>query len=139
MNNTELTSEQKVQSEAFHKKRKTFAWINGCLIFNQNINDDRDHLQWLQTDYHISLKEFEKTPRGYILDNRIQLFQGTDFSCITTENIKPSEWYTLINTCLSIFHPNKPIEIYNGVKPAEPGILWEPIDTIEITNIKIGE
>ena len=66
-----LSDKEKIDAESFHLRRLAFIWINDELFFNENPNDDRDHQHWVCEDFGITVEEFERLPRGYILPGRI--------------------------------------------------------------------
>lgn len=123
-------SDKEVEAGAkFHLSRYPFAWINGELVFNDNENDDRDHQHWLCEDYNLTIKDWEKTPRGYMMEGKVQLFIGSDFRKMDMNRVT---LYDLI----SIFkhyatrYSSKEVTIYNGVKVGKVGEIWPPIEKV---------
>lgn len=126
-----LDSDEKKAAEEFHRKRYPFIWINGKLTFNDNMDDDRDHQHWVCEDYGISVEEFEKLPRGYILPGRIQLFIGSDFSKIPYDKIAIDDIMNIINRHMNLY-PNDFCRVFNGVTVGKVGEIWPPIDEIVV-------
>lgn len=124
-----LTDEEKEAGEAFHRKRYAFAWINGKITFNDNINDDRDHQHWLCEDYSLSVEDWEKTPRGYMLPDRIQLFIGSKFEQLNTNKISMGDFNTLLKVHGKRYNTLS-VTVYNGVKIGKIGEVWEPIEKL---------
>lgn len=127
-----ISDEEKKGAAEFHKKRYPFIWINGKLTFNDNMNDDRDHQHWVCEDYGISVEEFEKSPRGYMLPGRIQLFIGSDFSCIPLHQIEFDDIDHLISVHKSLY-PDTAYQIFNGVKVGKIGEIWPPIEELIVS------
>lgn len=124
-----ISNEEDKKQSDFHKSRLIFAWIHGKLTFNENENDARSHFEWLTQDFDITACEFEKIPRGYMTSDRIQLFIGSDFRPLSSEELKKITATDLINIKDEFFkvYGDKEVVIYNGVKVGEIGEVWEPI------------
>ena len=124
-----LSKTETERAAAFHKSRLPFAWIRGTLVFNNNANDDRDHQHWLLEDFGILPDEWEKTPRGYMIDGRIQLFIGSDFRELEFDIIPKSDITSICRKYYEVY--KKPlVQIYNGVKVGKVGEIWKPIKKI---------
>lgn len=125
-----LSEKDRVAGENFHKKRFAFAFVNGELKFN-TAGDDRDHQHWLCEDFGLTVDEFENTPRGYMLPDRIQLFIGSDFRPLNTSLISMSDFNTLLRTHGDRYNTKK-ITVYNGVKIGKIGEVWSPLETVGV-------
>lgn len=121
-----LSEEDKAAGEEFHKKRYAFAWIKGKLTFNDNLNDDRDHQHWMLEDYEVSIEEWEVSPRGYMLPDRIQLFIGSHFSKLNTSEISITDFNELLFKHHERYNSTS-VTVYNGVKVGKIGDIWEPL------------
>ena len=120
----------KHDAESFHLRRLAFIWINDELFFNENPNDDRDHQHWVCEDFGITVEEFERLPRGYILPGRIQLFKGSSFSPINVRGIKKDHFRRIIIKHNKLY-PGHDYEIYNGVKVGKVGAVWPPMFVVD--------
>lgn len=110
----------------FHKSRYAFAWINGKLIFNDKPDDDRPHEEWMQEDYGLTVEEYEKANRGYMLPTHIQLFKGSSFSPIDTREISVSD-FTHLCKVHGERYGTAEVEVRNGVKIGKIGEVWPPL------------
>ena len=126
-----LTEAERKAGENFHRMRYAFAWINGMLVFNNNENDDRDHQHWLCEDYGLTVSQWEKLNRGYMMQDRIQLFKGSKFEPINTDEIPTMDIVKLTSIHGQRYGTDR-VVIYNGVKIGKIGEVWEPL-------IRLGE
>lgn len=110
----------------FHKNRLPFAWVKGDLVFNTNEGDTRDHQHWLLEDYGVSIEEWELSNRGYIMDNKIQLFIGSGFEPLDFDEVTESDLRKLVAMHNKIFN-RQTVKVYNGVKVGKIGEIWEPL------------
>lgn len=124
-----LSDEEKTRAEKFHRERLMFALINDQIIFNENPDDDRDHQHWLCETFGISIEEFEKIPRGYMMKGKIQLFIGSRFEQIELAMIKFSHLIRIIDKYKSIYQ-DTPYQVFNGVKVGKVGTIWPPIKVL---------
>lgn len=122
----QLTAEETEGAAKFHLSRLLFAWVHGELKFNTNNNDDRDHQHWLCEDFGLTLDEYEHTNRGYIKDDRVQLFIGSTFSPLDTSEISTTDFFKLIKKHAEIYGTSS-VKVYNGVKIGKVGEVWDPI------------
>lgn len=127
-----LSRKEKEAAEKFHKSRIAFAWVNGELVLNDNDEDDRDHQHWLMEDYGISIEEFEKLPRGYMIRDKIQLFTGSTFARIEDKDLRlPMADILRLRDIYKKKFPNSvSVWIYNGVRVGKVGEIWIPIEGI---------
>lgn len=128
-----LSDSEREAGEEFHKKRYAFAWINGKLTFNDNINDDRDHQHWLCEDYGLTIEDWENTPRWYMIPDRIQMFIGSDFRALDTNLISMGDFHTLLRVHGEKYNTIQ-VTVYNGVKVGKVGEIWEPIEKVGTYN-----
>ena len=126
-----LSDEERKAGEKFHLSRYPFAWVNNQLVFNDNTNDDRDHQHWLCEDYGLTVEEWEKVPRGYMMPGRIQLFIGSQFKPMNTQKLSVTDFQELLTRYWHKYGGQK-VVMYNGVKVGKVGEVWEPL-------IKLGE
>ena len=109
--------------EKFHRSRVMFALVNGKL--EVATHDARGHHEWLTEDYGISDKEFGRIPRGYIKDNKVQLYKGLAFA-----KIEEKDELNLIIDEIARYISNEAYSgvytIYNGVEVGKPGEEWKP-------------
>ena len=133
INNKEvtLTAEETEAGAKFHLKRYAFVIINGQVVYNDNQNDDRDHQHWLLEDYGISIEQFEKLPRGYMMEDRIQFFVGSSFKPIEDTKLIDSVITSLVDRHINKYGRTK-VGIYNGVRVGNIGEIWKPIHVINI-------
>lgn len=124
-----LSDEDRKAGEAFHRRRLAFAWVNGQLTFNTNENDDRDHQHWLLEDFGISVEEWETLPRGYMMEDRIQLFIGSDFRPLDTSIISVTDFNNLLHTHATRYN-SESVKVYNGVKIGKVGEIWPPMECL---------
>ena len=54
-----LTEEEQRKAEEFHKSRIAFIYVDGKIQYNEDKEDDRDHMHWVMEDYGISRNDFE--------------------------------------------------------------------------------
>jgi len=127
-----LSQDQVIGAANFHLSRIPFAWVRGELVINFSANDDRDHQHWLCEDFGLSIEEFEESPRGYMVDGRIQLFIGSSFREINEVEstcISEEDHTKLLETHFERF-PSTTCNVYNGVHVGKVGERWEPIKQI---------
>ena len=117
------------KEERFHQNRIAFAWLNGKWEYNEY--DKRDHLHWLHEDFNISIKEYENIPRGYMIEDRIQLFIGSKFEEIDDNTLLLLNIKELLEKYKSVYDSNN-INIFNGVIVGNIGDIWEPISIVKI-------
>lgn len=125
----ELSKDEIERAASFHRSRYPFAWVNGQLVFNDKLNDDRDHQHWLCEDYGLTVEQWEVTPRGYMLPDRIQLFIGSSFAPLDTNSIRVDDFVTLLHKHKEKYNSYK-VAVFNGVKVGKIGEVWEPIDKL---------
>lgn len=105
--------------------------VNNQLVFNDNTNDDRDHQHWLCEDYGLTVEEWERVPRGYMMPGRIQLFIGSQFKPMNTQKLSVTDFQELLTRYWHKYGGQK-VVMYNGVKVGKVGEVWEPL-------LKLGE
>lgn len=128
-----LSDKEREAAEEFHKKRVPFAWVDGQLKFNTDPNDDRDHQHWLLDDFGISVEIFERLNRGYMIAGRIQLFKGSRFEPINTDDISVSDFNELLHQQYMMFGTQQ-TKVCNGVKVGKVGEVWDPIFVMGVYN-----
>lgn len=116
-------------AERFHKHRIAFAWLDNKWIYN--MYDKRDHLHWLCEDYELTVEEFETIPRGYMINDRIQLFIGMNFREIDNGTLSLLDIQELLNMYHSKYGDSN-VCIYNGVIIGNIGEVWQPKSKIEL-------
>lgn len=129
----ELPDEERIAAEKFHRSRLSFAWINGDLVVNDNMSDDRDHHHWMGEDYGVTDEDFEKLPRGYMMLDKIQLFVGSSFAQISKADlsIPMRDILKLRDLYRKTFPENSgKVWIYNGVTIGKVGEIWSPIECL---------
>lgn len=134
----ELDEKSKTDAENFHKHRIAFAWVGGQLVLNTDPYDDRDHHHWITEDYDITVEEFEKIPRGYMMHGKIQLFTGSTFSPISGDELRlpMSDLIKLRDVYKKDFWTtDTSIPVYNGVRVGRVGDIWPPIQQICTLNL----
>lgn len=133
----ELSEEEKVGAEHFHRRRLAFAWIGGVIQFNLKRNDDRDHQHWLLEDFGITPQEFEHINRGYMMYNRIQLFKGSSFAPIEVADILQEDLHYL--QCVhKRRYGEDTVPMYSGVVVGKVGEIWPPMYEIRIAPYRSG-
>lgn len=126
-----LTEEEQSKAAKFHKSRIAFIYVNGQIQYNEDDEDDRDHMHWAMADYDISYDEFEKAKRGYISKGKIFFYQGSDFSKVEIEEISLQDLVDLIDKHNQYFN-NETILVYSGMKIGKVGEIWKPLSCILI-------
>lgn len=109
------------KEELYHKSRIAFAELSQTkLVITEG--DTRGHKQWLQEDYGVTDDKFEELVRGYIKDNRIVVYKGSDFRTANDEEV-----FDVLHK-LRLVEPKMvdTYEIYSGVLVGEVGREWEP-------------
>lgn len=122
----ELNEEEASKAAEFHKRRCAFAWVNGKLVFNEDEGDSRDHEHWLKQDFGVTDTEFEKLVRGYMVEGYIQLFTGSNFKPVDTNEIPVMDFNNLVKKHGEIYHSTC-VEVRNGVKVGVVGEVWPPL------------
>ena len=122
----ELTEDEIIRASNFHKSRKAFAIIDNKVIFNNTLDDDRDHQHWLKDAFDIDIDKFEITPRGYLRPDRIQLFVGSAFSSIDTSELSIENLEILLDKHMELYGYCDKVPVYNGVHIGKIGDIWEP-------------
>lgn len=127
-----LSKKEKEAAEKFHKSRIAFAWVKGELLVNDNDEDDRDHQHWLMEDHGISIEEFEKLPRGYMIHDKIQLFTGSTFARIEDKDLRlpMADILRLRDIYKKKFPDAGSVWIYNGVVVGNVGEIWPAIECL---------
>lgn len=104
----------------FHKSRIAFAIINKDLHIIQN--DPRGHKEWLLEEFGLDEQNFEKIVRGYIKEDKIVFYKGSDFTCDSEVcDIAYSYFYKLLS-----YTNSRKVNIYAGVIRGEIGEEWKP-------------
>lgn len=126
-----LTEDEQQKAADFHKSRIAFIYVNGQIRFNEDNEDDRDHMHWATEDYDISYDEFEKAKRGYISKGKIFFYQGSDFVKVELREISLQDLVDLINKHNQYFN-DETILVYSGMNVGKVGEIWEPLSCILI-------
>ena len=126
-----LTEEEQRKAEEFHKSRIAFIYVDGKIQYNEDKEDDRDHMHWVMEDYGISCNEFENSKRGYISNGRIFLYRGSDFAEIELSEISLQYLVDLIDKHNQYFD-GETILVYSGMNIGKVGEIWKPLSCILI-------
>lgn len=121
-----LTEEESELAARFHKSRIAFAFVNHEIVYNEDKEDERDHMHWLVEDYHLNKNGFEAINRGYILKGKIVFYTGTDFKAINEKDISLCELIKMIEKHNQYFGVST-ISVENGVQIGKVGKIWKPI------------
>lgn len=128
-----LNDEQVKKAKQFHLNRIPFAWVKGELKINTSETDDRDHQHWLCEDFGLTILKFERTPRGYFIKGRFQLFMGSDFGPIPywkSDEISKESFYKLLEMYFDRYPDECDCYIYNGVHVGKVGEIWPPMSVV---------
>ena len=140
----ELSDEDRLDAEEFHRNRLAFCWIKDKLVFNIDKSDDRDHMHWIMEDFNVSREEFETYIRGYASIDEMILYVGSDFRCLTKNEldlIRP-DFILLVKhykEFFGIIDELDCIPLYHGVNIGRVGDIWEPIEKLCDLSLKFNE
>ena len=131
-----LSKEEAENAEHFHNERIAFAWINSLvnpLLLVINLQErEKDHQHWVMDEYGLSLDEFEKIPRGYIFEDNIKVYKGTNFEPLSEEEFNEikSDLSEIKGIYCRVNHKDEKekIVVYNGVNVGKVGDIWTPIE-----------
>ncbi len=116
-------SSKSIKSETkYHLDRIAFAVLpNGILVLTKN--DSRGHKEWLKEDFEIDDKSFEEIVRGYIKDNKVVTYIGSEFKPVNDD-----QRILQIVENLSTLADGK--GIFDGVHVGKVGEEWEPVKLV---------
>ena len=121
--------------QTFHKKRLTFAIIDGQL--KSISNDSRSHFEWLSKDYGITLENFDNIIRGYVLNDGIYLYKGFQFNEVDDSEIESKVLIEIVQQA-NIYNKwqYKEYKVHSGMIQGVVGEVWKPKKELCTINIK---